>query len=408
MVPINEVLGKLFEAHHVPTIAGEEWVEFPQRKMRIKGAVVEENQLEDEMTIQLDIRLEAGMRRPLVESFGGVGETSEKAVKDALRNFVTGSFHPLLAAFFDIGHDHVTQEEWSIGGRRSRAFIGDVLTRRLSFSEDKAPEGEVAVAWFDTFKEKITKRELRPGIHWVRLYLAQMKREVIECEVLLDNDVWEELQSEMRGIDWPLEDDFYSHRLFLVLRVEKGALPGAQTSVQWLADLVADWPDFTQEEIVAAVENTGADRGLATRAYFLTQVAWTQSVMAKLGVKFSPEYLCADSAGEIIETGLLAKEPYFAAAQELAPKYTGYPGFKHLVLMSADTAAIKNALRGGSNPENLVTGPTVLLLQNTTAAGMEKVNQMLRERMNVRKSKEHSPVPKSEPKPTKPWWRFWK
>ena len=38
------------------------------------------------------------------------------------------------------------------------------------------------------------------------------------CEVLLDNEVWNEMQAEMAAVDWPSGQDFYSVRVFLVVQ----------------------------------------------------------------------------------------------------------------------------------------------------------------------------------------------
>jgi hypothetical protein len=49
-----------------------------------------------------------------------------------------------------------------------------------------------------------------------------MRGRTMSCEILLDNHVFEDMQSEMAAHDWPSGHDFYSMRLFLVLKVQPG------------------------------------------------------------------------------------------------------------------------------------------------------------------------------------------
>jgi hypothetical protein len=118
----------------------------------------------------------------------------------------------ILAAFFKPEDDQVSREEWTIGGKMRSVIIGNVGIR------GNLPEGEQAVAWFKPFEEKLKAKQLGPGKHWVRLYYGQMQRKAMACEVLLDNDVWYEMQSEMAAINWPAEDAFFSVRVFLVIQ----------------------------------------------------------------------------------------------------------------------------------------------------------------------------------------------
>jgi hypothetical protein len=48
----------------------------------------------------------------------------------------------------------------------------------------------------------------------------------LACEILLDNEVWEEMQAEMAAIDWPCGQEFYSVRLFLVIQDKQDATSG--------------------------------------------------------------------------------------------------------------------------------------------------------------------------------------
>ena len=386
----NEILLELFRAHGVEAVPQEEWVTFPDHKRKATASIVRAIERQANTLVQLDVRLEIAPGRTIIESFAGVGETREKAVADALHNFTVNSFHVLLAAFFRSDNLQVSQEEWVVGGRTSRVTIGDVGIR------GRPPvQGEQLVGWFKRFEDKLKETELRPATHWVRLYYAHTQGKAMDCEVLLDNNVWEDMQSEMAALDWPSGDEFYSVRVFLVIEVQPGGVVSPDTAVAWLADILASWDAFTEDGVYSALADAGAPGALADRAYKFTQVAWGRSLLAGLGVQFSPGYVCFDASGKVIESGRLGGEPCFAAASRLAKRYADAPGFKRLALMSADVHAVNEALNKGSKAADLVTTPAFLFLEAPTATGMENARRVIDQHMNAK------------PAPAKPWWRFW-
>src|SRR5262249_23804823 len=152
----------------VEAVAEGEWISFPGRSMRACASIVRETPQRSWLSVQLDVRLEVAPGRTIVESFAGLGETRDKAVGDALHNFIANSFHVLLAAFFRPNDPQVTEEEWNVSGRTIRATIGNVGIR------GKPPvQGKQLTAWYEPFKEKLTQRQLPPRTHWVRLYYGQ-------------------------------------------------------------------------------------------------------------------------------------------------------------------------------------------------------------------------------------------
>ena len=57
----------------------------------------------------------------------------------------------------------------------------------------------------------------------MRTYYGQLNpKEVaykeVDCEVLLDNETWEEAQEQLAELDWPQPEGFYSVRNFLILQ----------------------------------------------------------------------------------------------------------------------------------------------------------------------------------------------
>jgi hypothetical protein len=176
-------------------------------------------------------------------------------------------------------------------------------------------------------------------------------------------------------------------------------------AVARLAEIIATRADFTEDDLYAAMADAGIPDPVADRAYKFTQNAWGRVFLDGVGVQFGTDYLCFNRAGDVIESGQLADQPYFAAAMRLAPQYARSPGFPKLALMSADVNAVNNALHGGSKPENLVMGPAAFFMEAPTPAGMNKARQLLSQRASASKRSSSGSTRQAADK--KPWWRFW-
>lgn len=166
-----------------------------------------------------------------------------------------------------------------------------------------------------------------------------------------------------------------------------------EAAVACLVDILASRAEFTEDELYAAMADAGVPEPVADRAYKFTQIAWGRVFLDGLGVKFAPDFLCFNGRGEIIESGLLAEQSYFVAAMTAANRHPPPAGMPQFALMSSDVSAVNSALKAGSKPENLVTGPSALFMEPPTQAGIEKAQRLLSERMAAPAKK--------------PWWRFW-
>jgi len=141
-------------------------------------------------------------------------------------------------------------------------------------------------------------------------------------------------------------------------------------AVNKLAEIVAARDEFSEDEICGAMAAAGIPEAVAFRAYRFTQTAWAHALLAELGVRLSPDYLCFNASGEVTETGQYADELYYRVATSLVPRYAGSPGLRRLAFMSADVHAINDLLNAGSKPENLATTPGIIFLEWPTPAGI--------------------------------------
>jgi hypothetical protein len=99
-----------------------------------------------------------------------------------------------------------------------------------------------------------------------------------------------------------------------------------ESAVSQLVSILASRADFTEDDLYAAMADAGIAYPIADRAYKFTQVAWGRAFLEGLDVNFSADYLCLNAAGDVIESGRLADEPYYAAATAAAGGIRHPPG----------------------------------------------------------------------------------
>jgi hypothetical protein len=283
MADVNAFLAELFRAHAVEAVPHGEWIAFPRHGLRANGAVVLEQSKPPWETVQLDFRFEVAPGRLLVESFGGFGQTKDQAVADAQQFFAQNTFHVLLAAFFARPcDDQASREEWVVGGRNRRVTHGHIGVR------GKLPAGgPESVEWFQRFEEKLKAKSLPEGTHWVRLYYAQVQRKAAACEVLLDNAVWGELQAEMAAISWPPGEEFYSMRVFLVLREAPGGMTDLGVSMREAVPVFVAHAASDVGTLLAALEEAGIAKSIAADLVEFLPLALARSVLEGTGVRFA-------------------------------------------------------------------------------------------------------------------------
>lgn len=165
-----------------------------------------------------------------------------------------------------------------------------------------------------------------------------------------------------------------------------------ETAVARLAELVGAQAELSEDALYAAMAAAGLPGPVADRAYKFTQIAWGRAFLDGLGVSFSPDYLCFNGAGEVIESGRLAEQPYFEAAMAVL-RQSPPANWPHFAVMSAEVNTVNSALKSGSKASNLALAPQGLFMEAPTPAGMDKARRVLTERLAPRKKKS--------------WWRFW-
>jgi hypothetical protein len=159
-----------------------------------------------------------------------------------------------------------------------------------------------------------------------------------------------------------------------------------EAAVTCLAEIIGSQSDFTEDDIYTAMAKAGIPDPIADRAYKFTQIAWARVFLDGMGLRFSQDYLCFNRTGDVVESGLLAEQPYFVVAMALVQRFARTPGFAQFAVMSALVNSLNAALKAGSKPEDLIMAPEALFLEAPTPAGLERASKLLAERVSDKNS----------------------
>jgi hypothetical protein len=386
------ILEQFFGAHDIETAKREESLHFPRHpQYQACAHVSDQTQHSTAVVVRLDVEFEYAALRVIRESFAGKGASREAALQDAFQNFSVNTLHVLLASFFGQTQDSVTEETWQIAGREAKLYLGPAGIRgQVGQSPDYAN-------WFPLVEKHLKNTELSSGVHWLRIFVAQLQNDVLDCEVLLDNHTNPELQVELARYPWPRREEYYSVRQFLIVHVSGEVSATPQVAVECLAELILDKQTFDEDEVLSGLVKSGVPAALAQRAYNFTQISWSRHFLSEMKVRFDDSYFIYDSRGGLIETGQLSQEPCYQYASKLAEYYRASPGYRHLVLTSADVNSVNALLNAGSKPEDCITMPIVQFAEPTPEDVIQRV-------MAEHVEKFRLPL---VPAVKKPWWQFW-
>ncbi|OEZ60635.1 DUF6348 family protein [Duganella sp. HH105] len=203
----SDYLVRLFEGHGIECTIHNDWV-VPNSELPALRATWFPGSASGRLDVQVIIR--EGVT--IDECFAGIGE-GEVGLNDALTNFTVNSFHVLLAALWNQNDEtQVTTEDWSIGGRRFTAFIGNFGTRG-----SERVTADIPADLFAQLENVIKHDSLMGDLHWFRFFFCNVAGQRT-FEALKDNEIWEAGACCLEGAQWADSMGYYSVRLFVALR----------------------------------------------------------------------------------------------------------------------------------------------------------------------------------------------
>ncbi|NOK05438.1 MULTISPECIES: DUF6348 family protein [Myxococcus] len=393
-IPASEPLRDLIEAHGVECHEEGEWLRLGQTGPRARAWYVQPAGTNPEQFVQLDVEVELWAGRMLGESFVGIGASPTDARQSAYQSFAAGSLHVLLGALLNAPCEHITVEEWNVGGIPRRVFLGQIVTRSLSESDAPPPE------WTDSLKGALESLPLTTGTHWLRIYFAQSDEEVMKLEVLLDNEEWPELQAALANAPWPKAQGFLSHRLFLVLQ---GGVDVSRAVAAFIES-----PDRDIDEIRHELRAQGASALESDKLVSFIPEAFGAVIAINLGAKppVAAQYREWNAPG--LHEASLAQEPLWQESVRLAKLAASGETLTRGQLMavagrSAVLDAFNKFLHAGSVPKDVEFASMVVGLSKE---GMQAMNQEVAARTAATPSIQALEQGTTE-FPKRPWWKFW-
>lgn len=149
----------------------------------------------------------------LLESFAGFGETWNDALRQTIVKFERNTLHVLIAGLLDRG-SCPEQVEWEPLGDAAGGFelcFGGMLQ---TFGTGKAP---LLGPLIDDLKAALAGGALAAAVHGLRVFLAYDGSALSVCEVLLDNEVWEEGVCIAEARDWRTGEETWGVRWFALV-----------------------------------------------------------------------------------------------------------------------------------------------------------------------------------------------
>jgi hypothetical protein len=131
-----------------------------------------------------------------------------------------------------------------------------------------------------------------------------------------------------------------------------------EDGIALLASLVHGRPDLGSERLVSALTALGLDRQSAQRLVVFVPLALGRVLLGGLGITFADTYLRATDPDPQARHRL-ADVPEFVAASAAAHRLPA-DQLSALALRSPEVDAVNKALHGGSRPDDLVLGPTIM------------------------------------------------
>lgn len=209
-------LQALFNSHGIATTPLEQKFLLVTKQLAMVKPYVTQQELPGAVSSRLDLVFTINGRE-LIESFGDVGETGEEAFGANLQNFAHNSLHVIINALQDTQDDEqTTVEEWEINGYAWQVFCGNYGMKSAGSQPVQLPD-----ELFSQLEDIIRALPLIQDYHWFRFFFACNDFEISAIEFLHDNETDEAAEQMLSDLPWQLTADFYSVRLFLMLKRQK-------------------------------------------------------------------------------------------------------------------------------------------------------------------------------------------
>ena len=213
MMDANAQLQKLFNSHGIATVPLEKKFLLVSKQLALVESRINQQEFPNGISSRLDVSLTI-KDQVIIECFGDVGNTAETAIDNNLQNFARNSLHIIIGALQNIqADDQFDVERWNINEHNWTVYCGNYGLKSIWNNPIHIP-----TELFTRVERIIHELPLSKEYHWFRFFLSCNNAEISAAEFLYDNVIFSEATQELTNLDWQLTPDFYSVRLFLILR----------------------------------------------------------------------------------------------------------------------------------------------------------------------------------------------
>lgn len=161
-----------------------------------------------------------------------------------------------------------------------------------------------------------------------------------------------------------------------------------------------------EQEFIDALVGEGLSPAEALKAFRFTQVRWARSILQKLPITFSDDFVFFDELGAVRERGKLEGEKWFVAAGNCTSKYQSTKEFQQIASASSEFQAVNSALNAGSRSKDLVLTSVFMFPPDISEDGIRSAQKIIQDEANSRPLRT-SPEPRNGENAIKPWWKIW-
>jgi hypothetical protein len=150
---------------------------------------------------------------PIIEYVAGLGETKEKAMDQAMANFILTTAHVVYKAFMNPDDSHQRVKSVVINNKPRDLFAGNMI----QFGGSKA--GSIDLESMSTqTQDLVAAAPMGPGTHWVKFVYCQDHGKLVTVAATLDNKDAPEMTDALNKLKWPERDDFYMVKQFILVK----------------------------------------------------------------------------------------------------------------------------------------------------------------------------------------------
>lgn len=202
-----------FSHHGIRCSARGELVEFPDSGVTLRPEVVEVTATQSSHRSHIEVHVALPDGRVIDECFMGIAGDEHSAIGAGVVEFFHSDLHVFTHSLFRAAaDDQILVEDWTIRGVPYEVSIGAATLR------GERPEALDPWVPFAMLEDAVRASDLAADVHWIRIFYGHHAGETIAVEVLLDNEHWVTVERQMAAFDWPRSDNYYSIRIFLMLR----------------------------------------------------------------------------------------------------------------------------------------------------------------------------------------------